>query len=162
MIDISNFVDKIQINNSPLVKWIDMNDSQKAELSLFHYNYGWIFLVENKLITLGNNDVIVNYIANCYKHFINFVQHIEVESFFELFSERMANHREELGLVRQSQNKPNLYFPKYFYTKVFFQPLTTIKIDYNLFCEDDLGWSKFELSDMYAHQVNYIEKSIRK
>ncbi|HQB77705.1 MAG TPA: hypothetical protein PLJ52_05115 [Tenuifilaceae bacterium] len=155
---VSSISVKIRIDDSPILKWIDFNEDQKAELFFFHITYGWLFMQDYKLIE-GKSDNIYLYAKYCFIEMMKIIPNLDFEYFFELFINRFQNHRDELSKVRGSSIDSMERFPEYFFTQILYHPLMAIPNDDTIFEYEK--WSQMELADMYAHQVNFIEKKLK-
>jgi hypothetical protein len=150
---------KINLEDSPILKWIDFEEEKKAELFFFHITYGWLFMQDYKLID-GNSDNIHLYAKYCYLGTLKIIPKFDFERFFELFVNRFQNHRDEISKVRNSSLNSMDRFPEYFFKQILFYPLMPVPDDNVIFEYEK--WSQMELADIYAHQVNYIERKLNK
>ena len=151
-------VDAISIENSPLLSWIDLDEKQQAELCFFHFAYGWLFMQDYNLIE-AKADKIKLYSKYCFLVMRRVYPSIDFETYFELFVDRFVKHREEISMIRGSSLNSSDRFPKYLFSRILFHPLEIETIEFATF--NGTEWSTFELSDMYAHQVNYLEQKLK-
>jgi len=159
---INKVVKSISINDSPMTKWLDLNDEQKSELTFFHFTYGWLFLLNNKFIVQGDKFTLGFYFDCCYKEFNKYSKDISKELFIELFFNRYKAHSNELPLVIKNNLNPSFYFPIYFYTKLMYESLELdTKIENKKYSYSEFEIDEEGLSDIYIHQVNFISNSLK-
>ena len=159
--EIINLLSKnCSLNDTHLIEWFDLSNDQKGELILYNSVYVWYYIIDNNLLKEQNSDIVNLYFAICLVNIEKYSKRISPEFFFELFENRFQIQRNELKLYRENQNKERLYFPSVFYSRLFFQPLTNDSItSVRIFSEE---WSEEDLSDMYAHHINYLHNLCEK
>ena len=139
---------------SPLEKWLDLKKRNVAELYIFHIVYGWLFIKENKIIGMSNENTK-------YYFFYSFLTiqktepGIEINDFYAIFTDRFERFGVELSIVRKNQ----LSFPNYFYSRICQYPL--LNNEFNTTFKHEI-WGEIELSDMFAHQINYLEDNLKR
>lgn len=132
----------------------------QAELYLFNIVYGWLYLQDHSIVSIKSNTAerfiaIGSVVAEKIK------SSIEVETYLELFLDRLENHRYELKLVKTTQFSDNEYFPIYFYRRLYQHPLQLQKMP-PINKWDDEDYEAEMLIDIYKHQVNEIQNKLVK
>ncbi len=141
---------------SPLEKWLDLEDENVAELYLFHFAYGWLFIQDNKIVEM-KDESIQYYLSEVYVVLLQ-ISPLEAGLFFELFSDRFKNLARELAEFRKTQTLLGT-FPNYFYSRICKYPLLNNEIGNFQFQHED--WNEIELSGMFAHQINYLQDNLK-
>lgn len=159
--EIINLLSKnCSLNDTPLISWFDLDNDQKGELILFNSVYIWYYILDKNLIKEQNNNIVYQYFSLCLAKIEEYSEGISAELFFDLFENRFKIHSNELIRYRENQSNARLYFPSVFYSRLFFQPLTNDPItSVRIFSEE---WSEHDLSDMYAHHINYLQNLCEK
>jgi hypothetical protein len=110
----------------------------RLELFLFNLIYIWLYLQKKGIIELNGNNAN-DFVATGFVFFNEIKQsknqtNIEISDFFKLFKDRFVKHKEELGLVRNSNYVPLFIFQCLFskeqqqheYYLMFWTPLLQI------------------------------------
>jgi hypothetical protein len=152
--------DSIRISfssESPISKWIRLSAKGKLDLAIFNLCYCWKYVLENGICPIGDQEVKY-FILGSYKEFNNKISGFDVDEYYEIFENHYLLLGDELKKFRISQHEIVQYFPSAFYSSICNFPLVT-KQNF-LFNGDDLQWSDIELSDMFAHQINFLEDEL--
>lgn len=139
---------------SPLEKWLDLEKRNIAELYTFHIVYGWLFIKENKLIGMSNENT-KHYFVYSFLSLNKIVPELEINDFYTIYTDRFKRFGAELSIVRENK----LSFPNYFYSRICQYPL--LYNEFNTTFKHEI-WSKTELSDMFAHQINHLEDNLNR
>jgi len=139
---------------SPLEKWLDLKKKNIAELYIFHIIYGWLYIQENELIGMTNENT-KHYFVYSFLSLKKIMPDLEINDFFAIYSDRFKKFGAEL--VEQRKNQ--LAFPNYFYSRICQYPL--MNTEFNTTFKHEI-WSETELSDMFAHQINHLENNLKR
>jgi hypothetical protein len=145
--------------NTPLERWLsNLKTENKLELKFFSLCYCLLFLDDYKLIKL-NEDTLELFFVKSYSKIKNIYATLSLEDYIGILSDRLEKYYKEIPLVRQQRLNIKPHFPNYFYNYVMNYPLK-IKSSVNQYQNEE--WDFDELLDMYAHQVNDLQKELKK
>jgi hypothetical protein len=154
--------DSIRISfssESPISKWIPLSEKGKLDLAIFNLCYCWKYILENDLCPISDQEVKY-FIFGSYMDFNKKISGFEVDDYYEIYESHYLLLSDELKKFRMNQNDIIQYFPTDFYSSICNFPL---EIKQNIpFNGEDIHWSEIELSDMFAHQVNFLEDELEK
>jgi hypothetical protein len=124
----------------------------RFELFLFNLIYIWMYLQKNNIIELNGNNAN-DFVATGFVFFNEIKQsknqtNIEISEFNTLFKDRFIKHKEELGLVRNTN-----YVPLYIFQCLFSKEQQ--KHEYYL-----MFWNPFSQLDAYKRHINNLEEML--
>ncbi len=141
---------------NPITEYSEnFNTEQLAELCVFNYCYSWLYILDEDLISLTDENIrrfqlACNLVTN--KITSNTIDPIE---FLDMFRERYENHRKDLGNFKESYE-----FPKYLYLRLFRNPMEQNKIDssnlYPKFSQENYVDEQY-FEHCYVNQVNFLQ-----
>ncbi len=126
----------------------------RFELFLFNLIYIWLYLQKKGIIELNGNNAN-DFIATGFVFFNEIKQsknqtNIEISDFHTLFKERFVKHKEELGLVRNTN-----YVPLFIFQCLFSKEQQ--QHEYYL-----MSWTPLLQIDSYKGHINNLEDILNK
>ncbi len=139
--------------NSPLVRWLHLGANNKTELAIFNLAYCWRYILNHDLQDSDEYNVKW-YIYTSFLAVKEKKPNLEFVAYFEIFLDRHAKLREEIFCKRNNIR----YFPLYYYGRICNSPLEMSEI--SSFDFSNLWQSELDLSDQFAHQLNFLEDEL--
>ena len=126
----------------------------RFELFLFNLIYIWLYLQKKGIIELNGNNAN-DFVATGFVFFNEIKQsknqtNIEISDFYTLFKDRFIKHKEELGLVRNTN-----YVPLYIFQRLFSKEQQ--QHEYYL-----MFWTPSLQLDAYKQHINNLEDILNK
>lgn len=145
--------------DSPLEKWIDeLENENLAELYINHFAYAWLYIQDNNLLEM-NDENVKHYFVRAYQEVHKLAPNIEVDSFYEIYTDRFQNLKKELSMVRKEQFSGLGYFPSYFYGRLLNYPLKSNPIN-SIEFKYDGHWNDTDLAGMFTHHINHLQDNL--
>ncbi len=143
---------------SPLEKWLDLEEKNIVELYTFHLVYCWYFIQDNKLIEM-NGDNAKHYFTYSFIRLKKILPELNVENYYGIYIDRYKNFGAELKEIRKNNLTSFPHFPNYFYSHVCQYPMQINVVLIENFEHED--WPEDQLSDMFSHQINHLEANLK-
>jgi hypothetical protein len=150
--------------SSPLEKWLsDLTSRNLAELYLNNFVYCWLYLVDNKLTEKGTRGVehIALYTFTAYQSIRPIIPEMNEGPFIELFKDRLEMLKGELTNFRKTMLLAKQYFPSYYFGRILEYPLENNEFYLEEYYSTD-EWSSYELTNMFPHQMNFLQEYLDK
>ena len=132
---------------------------EQAELYLFNFVYGWIYIKDNDIIEL-NYENVKQYTAYGSITMGKIKPSFDTLIFRDLFLNRYEKYGDELSSFRKSLLTESKNFPIYFYNRIYNYPLILTEIPEIIHWDED--YENEMLIRMYINHVNYIQDCLDK